>query len=98
MQFGEEAAIDYLIDAATLKEVVEDPNWREEANNRIELLRMDDLTVKYGNCFHSDNHMIILENVNNGPNDFCNFMHYALCSLSALMLMRNVILALCKSM
>ena len=46
VQFGEEFAIDYLIDAATLTEVVEDPNWREEANRRIELIRMDDLTIK----------------------------------------------------
>ena len=46
VQIQEVIDVEYLIDAATLKEVPLNPNWREEANQRIAEIRMDDITIK----------------------------------------------------
>ena len=44
---NEDDRIDYLLDTASLREIQEDPGWREEAQQRIEDIRMGDVTVEY---------------------------------------------------
>lgn len=38
--------VDYLVDHASLHVVPDDPNWKTEANTRINALRKSDLTIK----------------------------------------------------
>ena len=35
------------MDSASLKEIIPNPNWKEEANSRIEQIRKADITLKY---------------------------------------------------
>ena len=38
--------VDFLIDTSSLKEIIPDPNWKEEAQERIQELRMSLLQVQ----------------------------------------------------
>ena len=41
-----ENPVSYLVDEASLIEVPDNPNWREDANKRIDQLGKNDVTVK----------------------------------------------------
>ena len=45
VQFLDEE-VNYLVDTASLTVVQTNPNWEEEANQRIEEIRKQDITVK----------------------------------------------------
>ena len=38
--------VDYLVDSASLTAIPVDPDWRDAANQRIEEIRMNDITIK----------------------------------------------------
>ena len=42
-----EVEINFLIDTASLMQVLRNPNWEEEANQRIEEIRKEDVTIKW---------------------------------------------------
>ena len=42
--------VDYLVDTASLMSFCLSSNWKAEAEERIELLRKNDVTIKYGDC------------------------------------------------
>lgn len=44
IQFSD-VEVNYLIDSASLTEIVPNTNWKEEADNRIEQIRKSDLTI-----------------------------------------------------
>ena len=46
VQFQDDTDIEYLMDEATITKVVDDPDWKIKANQRIEQLRKDDVTIK----------------------------------------------------
>ena len=43
----EDPPVHYLIDSASLKEIVPNPNWRQEADARIENIRKRDIHIRY---------------------------------------------------
>ena len=42
-----ENPVSYLLDEASLVAIPDNPNWREDANQRIDQMRKNDVTVKY---------------------------------------------------
>lgn len=42
----EESEVDYLVDMASLVQLSDNANWRDEANARIDALRKNDITLK----------------------------------------------------
>ena len=39
--------VNYLMDSASLKEIIPNANWKQEANTRIENIRKRDIRIRY---------------------------------------------------
>ena len=50
VQVNSDIDVDYLVDTASLTSFCLSSNWKAEAEERIELLRKNDVTIKYGDC------------------------------------------------
>ena len=46
VQVNSDADVDYLVDTASLTSFCLSPTWKEEANERIEQIRKNDVTIK----------------------------------------------------
>ena len=47
VQVNNDAAVDYLVDTASLTAFYLSPTWKDEANARIEDIRKNDITIKF---------------------------------------------------
>ena len=48
MYFQTSAGVNYLVDKASMTEVVPDPNWKTQALIDIDRIRKSNITIRYG--------------------------------------------------